>query len=699
MPRTFVDLRGWLRHETTPELDGNNVHNERSGDTVFFFGYPHVSVSAISIDSIVVKTTSNELPKALMASASDVSATGTRLLSNSAFNPYQDLEFRWTLTYSNGNPVEDLEEIIDPRDGTATNPYTDQISPEFDCIIREPGSYLLKLTVRGMSGTPLEVIEETATQAITVVANTLAHLWYDGTDGDDANDGLDPHGFALTNASYTEATKELTQVGFFSGYTHNVSMNYTERDNWIYLDNASTPGLYQIASKKDDDTVVLAVGLGGDESSLTSSDGPKKVFSGSASSGTEYHLKGGATYTLTNSFDGGNKANPIVLSQYGADVATITSASLGNLVDFGTSASGNAPVYLRASKVNIDADGNGGTLQAINTSTVDTDDTTIILDRANFVNSDNSIGLNIQSTFSKPKDMNLLVYGVYVDNRYGTTGKAASKHAIFTGIDNTAWQRFFGCTLDNDADNSTLDHFLYPNGYMNHFHAAYMNCRNGSGNNYGFNINCTQACNYICVNNNFFGPNSNWAIDGSNATNESLTKVYHNVVVLNNKANVTDGFTLHYTYQTGYFAYNEAWGGDAGRDMFRLGIGSGFDPDNYQGVLYKNNVYGQSLCSFRSGSTKEIVDNAVFQPTDDVTLKFDPIDLDAREFIAQDNILYAPNKTSSTIIQSDGSDITLAAFNASSANISGNISSDPGWTDPANGSFDGTPLGLEVTVV
>ena len=40
-----------------------------------------------------------------------------------------------------------------------------------------------------MSATSLEVIEQTATQAITVTEDTQAHLWHDGASGNDANDG------------------------------------------------------------------------------------------------------------------------------------------------------------------------------------------------------------------------------------------------------------------------------------------------------------------------------------------------------------------------------------------------------------------------------------------------------------------------------------------------------------------------------
>ena len=245
-----VDLRSWYKQSSSPILDGNNPLSERTGGgAARFFGYEHVSVSSITISSIVVASTSNEAPKALLASASNVSAVGSRLLSSLALNPYQDLEYRWTLTYSDDSPIEDLEGIVDPRDSTAVNPYTDQISPEATFILREAGSYKLTLIARGMSATSLEVIEQTASTTITVTESTQDHLWHDGLLGNDSRDGLDPWGFGLTTAVYTEATGELTQVGAFASYVHDVSVNFTDRDNYIYISKAGYEGLYRIASK------------------------------------------------------------------------------------------------------------------------------------------------------------------------------------------------------------------------------------------------------------------------------------------------------------------------------------------------------------------------------------------------------------------------------------------------------------------
>ena len=689
-----VDLSTWNRYATSPRLRGSDLFG---ASLARFFGYEHTSVSAISINSIVVASTSNEAPKALLASASDVSATGSRTLSSTTLNPYQDLEYRWLLTYSDDSPIEDLEGIVDPRDSTAVNPYTDQISPEFTCIIREAGSYKLTLTARAMSATALEVIEQVATTTVTVVEDTQNHLWYDGASGDDANDGLGPWGFGLTTAVYTESTGELTQLGAFASYVHNVSVNFTDRDNYIYISKAGFEGLYRIASKTDNDTIVLEQKLGSDQTAVTSSDGAKQTFDGVGISNTNHHLKGGNTYTITSGFSGSGRANPVTLSSYGSSQATVTSAAVGFLVGLGTSASSSLPSYVRLSSVVFDADGNGGTLQGRLGSTSDTNVTTIILDRSSFIQGNDSTGVEIQSKIAT-KVTHLLLNDIYVDNRYGTTGKPASRQGIFTDIRSGGWTRNIGGIIDNDADSDVLDHFWYPSGSMSHFHCAYLETRNGAGGNYALNVNAEEISQYVSINNNHFGSNSKFGIDASNANNEADVKYFLDYVATQNTCNTTNGFAWNYSCQSGTFSYNQGWGATES-GFVRFIAGSNFDADDYQAVIRNNSVHGELLTKSGSGATREIVDNEVYHTLDEVVLRHNTVSLGVREYICQGNNLYAPNKTSNTSINIDAVDSTLGTFNASDADISGNTGTLPSWPDGSTGNFGGVPLGLAVTVV
>lgn len=86
----------------------------------------------------------------------------------------------------------------------------------------------------------------------------------------DTNDGLDPIGFNLSAATFTTSTKTLNKTGAFASYT------FTAGD-LIYISGGTgvTAGLYEIASKTDNDNIVLVEDIGGtNPSDVTSSNGP-----------------------------------------------------------------------------------------------------------------------------------------------------------------------------------------------------------------------------------------------------------------------------------------------------------------------------------------------------------------------------------------------------------------------------------------
>lgn len=86
----------------------------------------------------------------------------------------------------------------------------------------------------------------------------------------DTNDGRDAFGFALTAATFTNATKTLSQTGAFTSYT------FTAGDQ-IYISGGTgvTAGLYEIASKTSNDAIVLVADIGGtNPTDVTSSNGP-----------------------------------------------------------------------------------------------------------------------------------------------------------------------------------------------------------------------------------------------------------------------------------------------------------------------------------------------------------------------------------------------------------------------------------------
>jgi hypothetical protein len=82
----------------------------------------------------------------------------------------------------------------------------------------------------------------------------------------------------LTAATFTTATKNLTQTGAFSSYTHNAG-------DVIYINGGTgvTTGVYSVASKTDNDTIVLSDDIGGTD--------PSDVTSSSSAVGNDTYLR------------------------------------------------------------------------------------------------------------------------------------------------------------------------------------------------------------------------------------------------------------------------------------------------------------------------------------------------------------------------------------------------------------------------
>lgn len=102
----------------------------------------------------------------------------------------------------------------------------------------------------------------------------------------DSNDGKDAIGFNLSGATYddtgnAEGERHLSSTGAFSSYTFNAG-------DLIALTGGAgiTTGLYEIASKVDDDAILLVNSAGSDSSGdVTSSDGPFATINHSVNSG------------------------------------------------------------------------------------------------------------------------------------------------------------------------------------------------------------------------------------------------------------------------------------------------------------------------------------------------------------------------------------------------------------------------------
>jgi len=694
----LVNAASWVRQALSPIIDGNYPNSVRD-NIISFFGYEHTNVTSIT-PSITLKATSNEMPKIIMASASGTTAAGSRTESSLALNPYLDLQYRWKLTYADDSPVEDLEGITDPRDGSAVNIFdNDSCDPEFSCIVREAGDYKLTLYAEGMTSTPLTVRQEIATELFTVTEDTNTHNWYDGTNGNDANDGLDPYGFALTTAIYTESTKELTQAGAFTSYDHTAATTgrFTNRYNYIYIDKAGFEGLYRIESKTDSDTIVLSSGLGSDQTSVTSSDGPKEIYDGLTVDKNFYHLRGGNTYTLAN--DWRIHFNPNANGMIGYDGVPVVTKATGTIVLLSYGGSNTPADTVIISGVEINGQGNSGCILGIASSLTESSVGACAFDNILVQKSVGATPVNLQY-IGTSREQNILFLGGTLDGRELDTARGTNQHAMFSAVHLGAWFRVLGTTFNTDSDNAILDHFWYPSGDNNHLHSKYNNFSlSDTGTSYCMNTNRsdTGIADYQSICYNMMGDQADWGIDFSNASNDPTDKQFRNSRVSNNKSNVQRGFSLHYSLIEGAFTYNDIYKTNNTDNQIWLGGGAGFDPNDYQAVVYKNRSYGARLFNYLLGSYLESLDNEVVVPDSTTVGAIDPADQAGRDLIVDINQFYAP---SGAEITADSVDEAIDDYNTTYS--TDNITTEPSWNsvnDPANGDFGGVPTGLTVVVI
>jgi hypothetical protein len=88
------------------------------------------------------------------------------------------------------------------------------------------------------------------------------------------HNGLDNTGFALTDCTWTAGTKTLTKTGAFASYTY-AAGHYT----YISSATAGTVGLYTVASRTSDNTIVLGTliqgaGVASDQTDVATGTGP-----------------------------------------------------------------------------------------------------------------------------------------------------------------------------------------------------------------------------------------------------------------------------------------------------------------------------------------------------------------------------------------------------------------------------------------
>jgi len=174
-----------------------------------------------------------------------------------------------------------------------------------------------------------------------------------GTAPSDSNDGLDPIGFNLSTATYDdtgngEGEHHIFKTSAFTSYT------FTAGDQ-VYLSGGAgiTVGLYEIASKVDNDAILLVFSAGSDSTSdVTSSTGPWATVDKTDDAHAAYdtifvcddgtHSIAGAIVWGSGGFLTGCDARGVPLHPDGARVEIECSAVVaGFAITFGTTTTGN----------------------------------------------------------------------------------------------------------------------------------------------------------------------------------------------------------------------------------------------------------------------------------------------------------------------------------------------------------------------
>ncbi len=689
-----------------------------------YLGYEHISVTSITMNALEVEATTGEAPFALFASAKNVTCSATRDNSVGSVLPYLHLEHKWTLTYNDDSAVtvESGDTLTNARGGS-TNPYTDHVGGEYTVPIRLPGTYKLTLTSRGPNGSG-GFVTGTQTATITVSASTLGHAWYDGLNGLNGNDGFDPWGFDTSTASYTESTGVLSQTNAFTNYDHTAatSGNPTDWYNYIYLTSADSGALgtwHRIASKTDNSNIVLEDKVGSDQTNVVSSDGAKQTFVGdetaAANEDVWIHLRGNqgaTTYTFTERFRLSNGTYDNTISKYiggydagtgGTDITTSTTISNALISTINAGFPEHAVVH------NLDIDCNYNAQHAIgDTLTVGTQTTVrnMFVDRCQGANPAGDMCNDYSGT---DFDLNLLFWGgTYTSFRETTEAK---KHTMFVKLGDVSRLSIVGGTWSCYADSATLDHYIYPKGDNDNRLFAY-NRMTGGLNNVAaaFNIdysgggtvnyvtvveNYADACQYLC---DTSGTASDYTTDG----------IIGNILIARNAHDFTgcvdnsNRGALHTPNAGGRevcYLDNVSYHSDGDTTSSTSGgmatVGKLRDVSGTDIVVSRNLVYRDDATATSHGVWHDVggtTNNMAVELTDNTghILSSDVRQIDwnfdyTTNWVVDGNIFYSPNDASDFFDRGTGSVDTLAEVNSL---ITGtNTSSDPGWTDPANGDF------------
>jgi len=517
----------------------------------------------------------------------------------------------------------------------------------------------------------------------SIAKPTNNHIYIDPVNGNDANDGLDPLGLSLTNASYVESTGILTEVGAFAGLVLDGEQYDTDTADILYLVGH---GRARIAEKISDDAVRIddRWKLGSDQTGLTSSNGPKQTIVTNIVNNTEYHIKAG-DYEIAAPVEFGQKTGQCGLYFYGGDgrLYSNTIADTSYLVRTGA-VNGTIPAKTTISNCELDAQyiQNLPIFSGIGMTNTESHYRTIL----RHVVQKNSKGDTLfnPGTAEIGARMDFVLWGGNLYNRLETPTSTRSQSMYsYSNADSTL--RAVGVISDNDSLNDMGEtpltrHHWYQNGYNNNFHAAWCYFRSGAGSNFSININTSKLQGEwtrfgISVHDCYMGA-SERGLDFSNHSGTDIMYI-DNIYVARVQARINNDFAFPARAKSAFFTDidHESIAGKQSSATFNITAESTW---NY--TFQRVRTYNSPFLRMTGSFTVEAYDCESINLTTDV-INYHLRSISTSEQIAfVDNKFYAPNAPNTDHYQIDGVRGPLSTLNAltlSSNNTEGVIS----WAD------------------
>lgn len=693
---------------TLENVDGNGTI---VGMTDGFTGHPGLDITGLKVGDIYVQESNNTAPKILICDVRNTRFAGSRRYTTNPVNIWQDAEFKWTVTYENGDAIEYADrELAFDENGDPFNIFTDEIDPRLAVPLRRAGeTYKVRVDAYA-SRADGNLQHDFSEILITPVANELTIECINSVAGNELADGLDMWGdVTLAGATYTEADGYLTEVGAWTSYDHEFSTAgpITRWCNFKYLDGI---GLVYIAEKISNDTVRLedASKLGADQSGITSTSGPKAAIG--AIGGKKLFLYPGV-YTLNNDLGVTNTTNRHVVC-VGAGEVEFRTASGSRMLWTGNNSSASVPdngfSYIEGARFNAEfVKGRlpiGGTVTSTTPGKI-----SLFLNHVSGVNTKSTYPSNIKNNYTGALDFTILHMGGELnglDESSGLPYNDKNIHAFYSSKRRGDGYVVADVELKINARDNLLDHYMYPTGDTTGMSFKRLHFSDGSNASYCINLNNAnkapdyETAKWVSVSNCRSDGNSDYFLDASNTgdgsfdSNTEGVNEFESVSVHFIKAKTLKDFSFYNNARDISFSFIE-WSSSSTAFRFIRPAKADNERAYYKGVIRNCKAAGtlyRTLDTDTHGGF-EIFDNESFQPgsaSEQYTIRLG-VGQVADKFACLRNNLYSPATLNSVFY--GGSRTSVENLNAL-LNVTGddvNTAINKGFIDPANNDWSLTP--------